>query len=69
VVLIVFDVIDEDGNQVPSHRCSGSVCRRPGADCRSARTVRSEATIWIDEGPARSKLQGLAPAVTGTLRR
>lgn len=25
VGLIVFDVLDEDGNQVPSHRCSGSL--------------------------------------------
>jgi|GEM_PF-4349233 hypothetical protein len=25
VGLVVFDVLDEDGNQVPSHRCSASL--------------------------------------------
>lgn len=52
VVLIVFDVLDSDGNQVPSHRCSGALLSPTlvltAGHCTDGTL---EATIWVDQGP------------------
>ena len=50
VGLVVFDVLDEDGNQVPSHRCSASLLTPTvvltAGHCTEGTVA---ARIWFDE--------------------
>lgn len=50
VGLVVFDVLDEEGNQVPSHRCSGSLLTETvfltAGHCTDGTVA---ARVWFDE--------------------
>ena len=52
VGLVVFDVLDEDGNQVPSHRCSASLLSPTllltAGHCTDGTVA---ARVWFDTGP------------------
>jgi hypothetical protein len=57
VGLVVFDVLDEDGNQVPSHRCSASLLSPTllltAGHCTDGTVA---ARVWFDTGPIPSAL-------------